>query len=94
MSAMSVRTAAIWAITSQYTSFAIQFVTSVVLARWYIDPAELGLFSIAFAAITLVAFLQDFGVARYIAGERDLTDEKIQTAFTLSIAVAWTVAFA
>ena len=91
---MSVRTAAIWAITSQYTSFAIQFVTSVVLARWYIDPAELGLFSIAFAAITLVAFLQDFGVARYIAGERDLTDEKIQTAFTLSIAVAWTVAFA
>jgi len=94
VSAMSVRTAAIWAITSQYTSFAIQFVTSVVLARWYIDPAELGLFSIAFAAITLVAFLQDFGVARYIAGERDLTDEKIQTAFTLSIAVAWTVAFA
>jgi O-antigen/teichoic acid export membrane protein len=94
MTTMSVRTAAIWAITSQYTSFAIQFITSVILARWYIDPGELGLFSIAFAAITLVAFLQDFGVARYIAGERDLTDEKIQTAFTLSITVAWTVAFA
>ncbi len=91
---MSVRTAAIWAIASQYTSFAIQFVTSVVLARWYIDPAELGLFSIAFAAISLVAFLQDFGVGRYIAGERDLTEAKIQTAFTLSIAVAWSVAFA
>lgn len=94
MTTMSVRTAAIWAIASQYTSFAIQFVTSVVLARWYIDPADLGLFSIAFAAITLVAFLQDFGVGRYIAGERDLTDEKIETAFTLSIAVAWAVAFA
>lgn len=94
MSAMSVRSAAIWAIASQYTSFAIQFVTSVVLARWFIDPSELGLFSIAFAAITLVAFLQDFGVARYIAGERDLTEEKIQTAFTLSISVAWSVALA
>jgi O-antigen/teichoic acid export membrane protein len=94
MTTMSVRTAAIWAIASQYTSFAIQFVTSVVLARWYINPADLGLFSIAFAAITLVAFLQDFGVGRYIAGERDLTDEKIETAFTLSIAVAWGVAFA
>lgn len=94
MSAMSVRSAAIWAIASQYASFAIQFAASVVLARWYIDPAELGLFSIAFAAITLIAFLQDFGVARYISGERDLTPEKIQGAFTLSITVAWAVAFA
>jgi O-antigen/teichoic acid export membrane protein len=94
MSGMSVRTAAIWAIASQYISFAIQFVTSVVLARWYIDPSQLGLFSIAFAAITLVAFLQDFGVGRYIAGERDLTEDKIQTAFTLSLGVAWTVAAA
>lgn len=94
MTTMSVRTAAIWAIASQYTSFAILFVTGVMLARWYIDPAELGLFSIAFAAITLVAFLQDFGVARYIAGERDLTEAKIQTAFTLSLVVAWSVALA
>ena len=92
MSAMPVRTAAVWAIASQYIAFAIQFVTSVVLARFYIDPAELGLFSIAFAAVTLIAFLQDFGVTRYITGERDLTDEKLRTAFTLSIAVAWAIA--
>ena len=64
MTMMSVRTAAAWAITSQYASFAIQFVTSVVLARWFISPADLGLFSISFAAVTLVAFLQDFGVTR------------------------------
>ncbi len=92
MTMMSVRTAAAWAITSQYTSFAIQFATSVVLARWFISPADLGLFSIAFAAVTLVAFLQDFGVTRYINGERDLTPEKINTAFTLSVAFAWSVA--
>ncbi len=92
MTMMSVRTAAIWAIASQYTSFAIQFVTSVVLARWYISPADLGLFSIAFAAVTLVAFLQDFGVTRYINGERELTPDKIHTAFTLSVAFAWSVA--
>lgn len=91
-SAMSVRAAAVWALTSQYASFAIQFVTSVVLARWFITPAQLGLFSIAFAAVTLVAFLQDFGVTRYINGERDLTDEKLHTAFTLSLLVAWTIA--
>jgi len=89
---MSVRAAAVWALASQYSSFAIQFVTSVVLARWFITPAQLGLFSIAFAALTLVAFLQDFGVTRYINGERDLTPDKLHTAFTLSVAFAWSIA--
>lgn len=89
---MSVRTAAAWALVSQYASFAIQFATSIVLARWFITPAQLGLFSIAFAAVTLVAFLQDFGVTRYINGERDLTADKIHTAFTVSVAFAWSIA--
>lgn len=68
--AMSVRAAALWALVSQYLSFAMQFATSIVLARWFITPAQLGQFSIAFAAVTLVAFLQDFGVTRYVNGER------------------------
>jgi O-antigen/teichoic acid export membrane protein len=89
---MSVRTAAVWALVSQYTSFAIQFLTSVILARWFITPAELGLFSIAFAAVTLVAFLQDFGVTRYINGERELTLDKLHTAFTISVIFAWSIA--
>lgn len=89
---MSVRTAAVWALVSQYTSFAIQFATSVILARWFITPAELGLFSIAFAAVTLVAFLQDFGVTRYINGERELTLDKLHTAFTISVVFAWGIA--
>lgn len=89
---MSVRTAAVWALVSQYASFAIQFATSVVLARWFITPDQLGLFSVAFAAITLVAFLQDFGVNRFITGERDLTAEKLATAFTVSVVFAGGIA--
>lgn len=89
---MSVRVAAAWALGSQYASFTIQFAASVVLARWFIDPAELGEFSIAFAAVSLVAFLQDFGVNRYITGERDLTPQKLETAFTISILFAWSIA--
>lgn len=77
---------------SQYISFALQFATSVILARWLITPAQLGLFSIAFAAVSLVAFLQDFGVTRYISGERDLTPDKLNTAFTVSVAFAWSIA--
>ena len=89
---MSVRTAAVWALVSQYASFAIQFATSVVLARWFITPDQLGLFSVAFAAITLVAFLQDFGVNRFITGERDLTPDKLAAAFTVSVVFAGGIA--
>jgi O-antigen/teichoic acid export membrane protein len=89
---MSVRSAAAFALTSQIVSFAIQFATSVILARWFITPHELGLFSIAFAAVSLVGFLQDFGVNRYITGERGLDDDRLHTAFTISILFAWGVA--
>lgn len=92
--ARSVRGAAAWALVSQYASFAIQFVTSIVLARWFIAPADLGQFSIAFAAVSLIAFLQDFGVTRYINGERELTPEKLRTAFTVSVAFSGGVGIA
>ena len=94
MTVMSVRSAAAWAIASQYTSFTIQFVTSIVLARWFISPTDLGLFSIAFAAVSLISFLQDFGIARFINGERELTEAKIRTAYTVSTIFAFGIAFA
>lgn len=89
---MPVRAAAMWALISQYASFALQFAASIILARWFITPDQLGRFSIAFAAVTLVAFLQDFGVTRYINGERDLTPEKLRSAFTISVVFAWGIA--
>jgi len=89
---MSVRASAVWAISAQYASFIIQFFASVLIARWYIGPDELGLFSIAFAAVTMIALLQDFGVTRYIVGEAELTTQKLRSAFALSVTVAWTIA--
>lgn len=89
---MSVRAAALLAMFSQYISFAIGLAASIYLARYYIDPEALGLFTIAFAATQLIALFQDFGVTRYIAGEKDLTPERIHTAFTLSLLIAWAIA--
>jgi len=89
---MSVRASAVWAIGAQYASFVIQFVASVLIARWFIGPDELGLFSIAFAAVTMIALLQDFGVTRYIVGEAELDDGKLRSAFALSVTVAWSIA--
>lgn len=89
---MSVFRAASWALFAQYYSFILMFTASVILARYFISPAQLGLFSIAFAAISLIAFLQDFGVGRFINGERDLGAEKIRTAFTVSLIISWLIA--
>ncbi|HWU01972.1 MAG TPA: oligosaccharide flippase family protein [Novosphingobium sp.] len=66
--AMSVRHAAMWAMAGQYLSFAIQFISSVIISRFFLTPAEVGLFSIALAAALVVSVLQDFGLSRYISG--------------------------
>lgn len=89
---MSVRGAALLAMASQMGAFAIQFAASVVLARWFIDPDELGLFTIAFSFVSLLAVLQEFGINRYVAGEPDLDEDGIRTAFSVSLAISWAIA--
>ena len=89
---LSVRHAAIWAMASQYLAFTINFGVSIYLARTFIGPDELGLYSIAFAATALIAVLQDFGLVRYIAGEAELGADKLRTVFSLSLVITWTVA--
>jgi len=103
MSGSSVRGAALWSIGAQYIAFAIQFVVSVVISRFFLSPSEMGLYSIALSAAMLVSALQDFGIRRFVAGERDLTEEQLRTCFSVSLifalgiglvifALAWPVA--
>ena len=89
---MSVRKAIAWASASRLLSFSIAFASSIVIARYYLSPAEVGLFSIAFAATALIAVLQEFGLNRYIVGEAELGEEKLRAAFSVSLAVAWGIA--
>ncbi|RPF72684.1 polysaccharide biosynthesis protein [Aurantiacibacter spongiae] len=102
---MGVRAAAVWAIASQYAGFVIQFATSVVISRFFLDPDEVGLFSIALAAALLVAVLQDFGLSRYISGLPRLDRGEVarcsSVAFLFSLvitaiiaALAWPLALA
>ena len=86
--AVSVRGAALWSLSSQYAVFAVQFVVSVVIARFFLTPEEVGLFSIALSAAMMVSILQDFGITRYIAGEPEMGDDRIRTCFSVSILFA------
>jgi O-antigen/teichoic acid export membrane protein len=89
---MSVRNAAFWSMGSQYTGFIINFAMSVIISRFFLTPAEVGLFSIALAAAMVVSILQDFGISRYIAGEAELDDAKIRVCASVSFLFAWGIA--
>jgi O-antigen/teichoic acid export membrane protein len=85
---MSVRSATFWAATSQYIGFALQFASSVIIARYFLDPAEIGVFSVAFSAAAIVHGLQDFGLNRFIIGAKEVDDRLIRLTFSVSVAVA------
>jgi O-antigen/teichoic acid export membrane protein len=82
---MSVRRAAIWAIAAQYASFIVQFLVSVVISRFFLQPDEVGLFSVAMAAAMLVAIFQDFGLTRYIGGQAELTERDIEACSAVAL---------
>ena len=90
--AMSVRGAAVWAMAGQYLSFALQFATSVVISRWFLSPAEVGLFSIGLAAALLVATLQDFGLSRYISGLPQLDHREIARCSSVALLFSLVIA--
>jgi len=99
----SVKSAALWAAASQYTQFVLQFVTSVVVSRFFLKPEEIGLFSVALAAAMILAIIQDFGLTRYL-GRHPTADPDtvrhctvIAVVFSLLVAalilaIAWPVA--
>ncbi len=86
---MSVRTAAVWGMAGQYLAFAAQFAMSVIISRFFMTPAEVGLFGTALAAAMMVAIFQDFGISRYVAGEADLDAAKLRRCFSVSIVFAF-----
>ena len=85
---MSVRGAALWSMGSQYLVFAIGFAVSVLISRFFLAPAEVGLFSIGLAAALMVAILQDFGLTRYIAGRPPMSRDEIAVCSSVSLVFA------
>lgn len=90
---MSVRMAALWAASSQYYGFVLQFLSSVIIARYFLNPEEFGLFSVAFSAAALVHGLQDFGLNRHIVGAKNMGKEEIRLSVSVSVVVALSITF-
>ena len=86
---MSVRKAAMWAAAAQYVGFTLQFVSSVIIARYFLDPAEVGVFTVAFSAAAIITGLQDFGLNRFIVGATEMSDALIRKTITVSMVVGF-----
>ena len=89
---MSVRAAAVWSMASQYVVFLVGFAVSVLISRYFLLPAQVGLFSIGLAAALMVAILQDFGLTRYIAGRPEMSRQEIRTCSSVSFLFALLIA--
>lgn len=89
---MSIRRAALWSMASQYTSFLIQFATSVIVSRFYLLPADVGLFSVALAAAMMVSIFQDMGFSRFVTGQPQMRMEHVRDYAAVAVGAGTMVA--
>lgn len=88
----SVKSAALWAAGSQYTQFALQFVTSVVISRFFLKPEEIGLFSVALAAAMILSIIQDFGLTRYLGRHPTADEDTVRHCTVIAVGFSFVVA--
>ncbi len=89
---MTIRRAAAWSLSSQYATFVIQFAASVIISRFFLLPADVGLFSIALAAAMVVAVFQDVGITRFVSGQREMRPEAVTDYALVAVVIGWVVA--
>jgi O-antigen/teichoic acid export membrane protein len=88
---MSLRRALGFSFAGKYSSMVMEFVSVMVISR-LLSPAEIGIYSLAAGTIVIGQMLRDFGLSLYLVQEKELTDEKIQSCFTISIILCWSLA--
>lgn len=75
----------------QYTNLLFAVPTVIILSR-LLTPAQVGVYSVGSATITLAQMLRDFGVSHYLVQAHDLDDSVTRSAFTVNLCIAWTLA--
>ena len=80
----SMRRSLLFALLERYVSTGIQFASAVVIAR-LLTPAEVGVFSVATSILLVLQSMRDLGMTQYIIQETDLTEERYDTATSLTV---------
>lgn len=86
----SVRRALAWSFAERYASVAISLVSSMIVAR-LLTPAEVGVFSMCAAVMVVATMVREFGVNEYIVQEREMTVEKLRSAYAVAFCMSWSL---
>ncbi len=81
---MSVRRSLIWTYLAQALSFFVTFGSTVIVAR-LVSPRDFGIFAMATAVTTVINVFMQFGLAKYLMREADLSPETLRSAFTVNV---------
>lgn len=77
-----------WSYGTKYLLVAVQFVSTVIIAR-LVTPDDIGIYTVAAVFIGLGQLIREFGVNRYIIQEAELTSARIRAASTLNLLLGW-----
>lgn len=83
----TLRNSLLWSVGGRYLTLGLQLVSFVVLAR-LLTPEDVGLYSVSAAIIGLTQVLREFGIGTYLIQEKELTEARMRTAFTLSLGIS------
>ncbi|MBJ6123341.1 oligosaccharide flippase family protein [Sphingomonas mollis] len=80
---MSVRRSLAWAFSGQFAAFSVQFVGLVVISR-LLAPREIGIYTIAMAALGIIQVFTTFGIASFVVREPEMPQATLESAFTVN----------
>lgn len=87
----SLNRALFFSFAGKYSSMLIQFIAVMVISR-VLTPDDIGGYSLALGSVAIGQVLRDFGLSLYLVKEKDISDEKVQGCFTISIFICWSLA--
>jgi O-antigen/teichoic acid export membrane protein len=88
---MSVRRALGISASSSLITFALNFVSVVVVSR-LLTPTEIGVFSVAVAILGLAHMFREFGVGQYIVQAKEFDEEQFRAAIAVTLVTSWSIA--
>lgn len=83
-----IRGALLYSVTSKYSIRLLGLISTMVLAR-LLTPSEIGTFAIASSIVMLLTEFRMLGAGVYLIREKVLDDQKIRSAFGLTILISW-----
>jgi O-antigen/teichoic acid export membrane protein len=81
---MSVRRSLAWTYFAQALNFVVTFGSTVIVAR-LVSPRDFGIFAMANAVSTIINVLMQFGLAKYLMREADLSRDILRSVFTVNV---------